>query len=279
MEPPSQQAVDPMIQWSRASVLLRTEMPLVVCIGASIVRGLFGVSFVPILTRRMSREGFRFVNAGVGGQTAGDVLARLEGIVAQQPDCAVILVGTNDVTAALYPRLSKISLARLNGRSRQSPSAESYRQNMVRIVKLLGERTAARIALVSLPVLGEALASQHNEYVRAYNAILNEIASHEDIAYIPAHEAQEKYLKSARPEGGLPFEPGRMLGLKLLWRHYLLRQSLDDISARNGYLLLTDGMHLNTRGAAIIADQVEAFLRANADGAMSAEGEHPGWKV
>jgi lysophospholipase L1-like esterase len=267
-----------MIQWSRASVLLRIEMPLVVCIGASIVRGLFGVSFVPILTRRMSGDGFRLVNAGVGGQTAGDVLARLEGIIAQQPDYAVILVGTNDVTAALYPRLSRISLARLNRRSPQSPSAESYRENMLQIVKLLKERTAARIALVSLPVLGEDLGSEHNEYVRAYNAILKEIASHEDVAYIPAHEAQERYLKSGRPEGGVPFEPGRMLSLKLLWRHYVLRQSLDEISSRNGYLLLTDGMHLNSRGATNIADQVEAFLRGHADGAMSAEGGHPGWK-
>ncbi|MBN2098694.1 MAG: hypothetical protein JW753_03760, partial [Dehalococcoidia bacterium] len=49
--------------------------------------------------------------------------------------------------------------------------------------------------------------------------------------------------------------------------HYVLRQSLDEISRRNGYLLLTDGMHMNSRGAAIIADQIEAYLRDNSDGA------------
>lgn len=261
-----------MIQWAQARVLMETETRLVVCIGASIVRGLFGASFVKILIRRMGGDGFRFVNAGAGGQTAGDVLARLEGITAQQPDYAVILVGTNDVAAALYPRLSRVSLARLKGRFPQPPSAESYRENMVQIVKLLKERTAARIGLVSLPVLGEDLESEHNRRVRAYNAILKEIALQEAAAYIPVQEAQEEYLRSARPEGGLPFEPKRMLGLKYLWRRYFLRQSLDEISARNGYLLLTDGMHLNSRGAAIIADQVEAYLRGNADGAAPVEG-------
>lgn len=258
-----------MLQWARAGVLLKAEMRLVVCLGASIVRGLFGASFVDILVRRMSGDDFRFVNGGVGGQTAGDVLARLDGTVAQQPDYAVILVGTNDVTATLYPRLSRMSLARLKRRVHQSSSAESYRENMLQIVKLLKEKTSARIVLVSLPVLGEDLGSEHNECVRAYNAILKEIALQEAAAYIPAHEAQEEYLRSVRPEGGPPFDPGRMLSLKFLWRHYFLRQSPDGISARNGYLLLTDGMHLNSRGAAIVADQVEAYLRDSADRAMS----------
>ena len=245
-------------------------MRVVVCIGASIVRGLFGAGFVDILIRRMSGDGFRFVNAGVGGQTSGDVLARLEGIIARQPDYTVILVGTNDVAATLYPRLSRISLARLKGRSPQPPSAESYRETMLQMVKLLKERTAARIALVSLPVLGEDLGSEHNQHIRAYNAILKEIALQEEVAYIPVHEAQEQDLRNARPQGGLPFDPGRMRGLKFLWRRYFLRQGLDEISARNGYLLLTDGMHLNSRGAAIVADHVEAYLRGKADGAAPA---------
>jgi len=235
-------------------------MPLVICVGASIVRGLFGASFVEILSR-MSRDGFSFVNAGVGGQTAADVLARLESIIAEQPDYVVILVGTNDVTAGLYPRLARLSLARLRKKLPQPSSPESYRKNMVQMVKLLKQRTTARIGLVSLPVLGEDLLSEHNDRVRAYNAILKEIASQEDVGYISVHEAQEEYLRSAQPEGGLPFDPGRMLGLKFLWRRYVLRQSLDEISRRNGYSLLTDGMHMNSRGAAIIADQVEAYLR------------------
>jgi lysophospholipase L1-like esterase len=40
-------------------------------------------------------------------------------------------------------------------------------------------------------------------------------------------------------------------------------QSFDEISKKNGFLLVTDGIHMNSRGAAIIADQIESFLRAS----------------
>ncbi len=64
-------------------------MYLVVCLGASIVRGLFGTDFVELLSRRMSKDGFRFVNAGVGGDLAYNVLARLDAVIARQPDYRV----------------------------------------------------------------------------------------------------------------------------------------------------------------------------------------------
>ena len=37
--------------------------------------------------------------------------------------------------------------------------------------------------------------------------------------------------------------------------------SLDTISRKNGYHLLTDGIHQNSLGARFIADEVEDFLR------------------
>jgi len=237
---------------------------LVVCLGASIVRGLFGTNFVQLLSQRMGKDGFRFVNAGVGGDLAYDVLTRLDAVIARQPDHVVILVGTNDVTATLYPALAKMSLSRLKRRLPQPPSAKWYHDNMSEIVRLLKEKTQARIALASLPVLGEDLASLPNERVRRYNALLREIAVREHVAYLPVHERDEEYLTAVQHRAGRPFRAGGMLTLKLLICHYLLRQSFDEISRKNGFLLVTDGIHMNSRGAAIIADEIELFLRASA---------------
>ncbi len=39
---------------------------------------------------------FRTVNHGVGGDKTGDVIARLDRVVAEQPDEIVLLIGTND---------------------------------------------------------------------------------------------------------------------------------------------------------------------------------------
>jgi len=234
---------------------------LVICLGASIVRGLFGTNFVELLRERLSKEGYHFVNAGVGGDMAYNVLARLHTVIAHEPDYVVILVGTNDVTATLHPRIAQMSVTRLGRRPHQRPSAEWYQKNMFQITKLLKERTKARIAIASLPILGEDLASLHNERVRAYNALLKEIAVQEQVTYLPVNERQEEYLREVQHTAGRPLEARDMLTLKLLLRHYLLRQTFDEISKRNKFLLVTDGIHMNSRGAAMIADQIEVFLR------------------
>jgi hypothetical protein len=43
-------------------------------------------------------------------------------------------------------------------------------------------------------------------------------------------------------------------------RHSILRQSFDKISEKNGFLLTIEGIHMNSRGGTMIADQVEAFI-------------------
>jgi len=46
-----------------------------------------------------------------------------------------------------------------------------------------------------------------------------------------------------------------------LFRHYVLGRDFETVSAENGFVLTTEGVHLNGPGAAIVADVVEAFLR------------------
>jgi len=234
---------------------------LVLCLGASIVEGRISSNFVDVLRERMRAEGFRFVNAGVAGYEAYNVLVHLEAAIAQQPDFAVILVGTNDVTASLSPAMARLS--RWTKGNPKPPSARFYRDNMIQIVRTLRDRTPARIALASLPVLGEDLESPPNRRTREYNALLQQVAGQEGASYLPVYERQEAYLRAAQPGRGRGFQVGLTPSIKLLAQHFLLRQSFDTIAARNGYLLLTDGMHLNARGAAFLADEVESFLRSN----------------
>jgi len=143
---------------------------IVICLGASIVRGQISYNFVKLLEQRMAEDGFQFINAGVAGDQAYNVLMRLDSAIKYQPDFAVILVGTNDVTAILSPALARIS--RLTKRLPQPPSIEFYKYNMLRIIHTLKERTSVKIALVSLPVLGEDLESMSNHLIKDYNALL-----------------------------------------------------------------------------------------------------------
>jgi lysophospholipase L1-like esterase len=70
-------------------------------------------------------------------------------------------------------------------------------------------------------------------------------------------------LREVQQGNGRPYESGGMLLIKALARHYLLRQSFDEIPRKNRFLLLTDGIHMNSRGAGFIADEIESFLRSH----------------
>jgi lysophospholipase L1-like esterase len=135
---------------------------------------------------------------------------------------------------------------------------------MLQIVRTLKEKTSAKIGLVSLPILGEDLESLLHQRIRKYNIILKEVTIQEQVNYLPVYERQEEYLKKNQHEAGRPFTSGITSSLMLVIRHYMLKQSFDTISEKNGYMLVTDGIHLNSRGAAFIADEIESFLRENA---------------
>jgi len=234
---------------------------LIVCVGDSLVRGQTSANFVDLLNQRMHKDGFRFINAGVNGNLAYNVLVRLRAVAAKRPDFIIILVGTNDVVGALVPEWGKRQ--RRTKRLPQLPTEQWYRDNMLKIVRYLKENTRARIALSSLPVLGENLASSANKTISEYNARLKEIAAQEQVGYLPAHERQRAYLARTRP-AGRDFYVGRRLTTGAILRHYLLGQSFEAISKKYGYLLLTDGIHLNSLGASFVGGEIESFLRANA---------------
>lgn len=234
---------------------------IVVCLGDSIVRGQVSTNFVNPLNQRMHKHGFHFVNAGVNGDLAYNVLMRLKTVVDKQPDFIIILVGTNDVVGALVPRMAK--QYRRTKRLPQLPTEQWYCDNVLKIVHYLKENTRAKIALASLPVLGENLMSTFNKTISAYNERLKEIAVQEQADYLPVHERQKDYLTKTKP-AGRDFESKGWLSIGLLLRHYLLRQSFDTISKRYGYVLVTDGVHMNSRGASFIIEEIESFLLANA---------------
>ncbi len=231
---------------------------VVACVGASIVNGCVSVDFVEMLRRRF--PGDVFVNAGVNGDLAYNVLQRLDAVVACDPDDVVILVGTNDVQSTLNQRTAQLAV-----RSKKLPCAPSldwYRENLEQIVIRLQRETRARIGLISLPILGEDLESRANQRVREFNAARRRVAGEQGAAYLPVHECQAERLSRLGRNHGQPFTGAPALVITAGVRHILLGQSLDEISRRNGLCLTTDLMHMNSQGAAFIADQTEAFLRA-----------------
>jgi lysophospholipase L1-like esterase len=234
----------------------------VVCFGASLTAGTVSFNYLDLLGARPSLAGFRFINHGVNGDLAWNGLERLDRIIAERPDFVTILIGTNDVNATMSER----NLLRYKAFNHlpTEPTLTWYECNLGTIVKRLKQETHARVALLSLAVIGEDLEHEANRKVNLYNEAVRRVAREEKISYLPLHERMVAYLRDH--EGDRAQLPPRLEyrdGLHNTGNALALHAtglSWDEVSRRNGLLVTTDCLHLNSVGAGMIADLIEAWL-------------------
>jgi len=234
---------------------------LVVCLGDSITEGRLSANWVNRLQAAVAGGGVRVVNAGVSGNLTWNVLQRLEPVIAARPDVVVLLIGTNDVgfadgpyTEAMFRRQQKLP-------ETARPSPGWYEECLALVLDRLRAQTSARIAAIEIPVNGEDLASPQNERVRAYNAVLHRLAEERGLPVLPLYQR----LAALLPAGhrAPPYHPTIGLMISSALRHWVLRRRWDAVAAANGFALLIDGIHLNDRAAAVVAELVEGFLAEN----------------
>ncbi|RSD27250.1 SGNH/GDSL hydrolase family protein [Mesobacillus subterraneus] len=234
---------------------------IVAVLGGDVVHGNISYNFVDDAARRKSCKDYQFINGGMNGSTSFDVLRRLDEVIACHPDYVVILVGMNDATVKIAPELAKrkINLSERN----EKPSLLVYERNLAQIVSRLKAETSAYIALMSLPVAGENLFSKANKEIDQYNEAIKKIAEMNNIFYLPFNEKLKAYLKGKGRTRGRSLKNEAKLYEKAIVEHFVYGYSLDRIAHRNGYLLLTDGMHLNSTAGMMAAHQIELFLKKN----------------
>lgn len=235
---------------------------LVVLFGDSITQGGMSYNYVDLLAQpqRMQGEGYRFMNAGIGGDTAYNLLNRLRPIVESHPDDIVILVGTNDLQAYLREGYLPAFSQRIK-KLPQAMTLEWYNDTMRQLVLTLQKETRARIALCSIPVLGEDLDSLPNKSVRLFNEAVKALADELGVAYLPVYESMEQFLRAHQRASGVAFDESRSGAMmRAMWDHNIRGRSWDDVSTRHGLLLTTDTIHFNRHGAELIAELIEGWL-------------------
>lgn len=232
------------------------ERPVVV-VGASIVRGRASVDFVQILRERLpSRD---FVNGGVNGNVAWELLQRIDSVIACRPAQVVVLIGTNDVQSTLTP--DAMREARESKGLPEDPSLGWYAACMTEIVTRL-QGGGARVAVCSLPPIGQDLAAPVNVIVREANAALRGVCEATGAAYLPVYEHLVDLLASQGATRGPAWTGSWAPGVASLVEHFVLGRSYDAIALARGWILSPDGVHMDSTGAGIIADVVAEWLES-----------------
>lgn len=238
---------------------------VVVCMGDSITQGSISSNYVDTLASRFNAREYQFVNAGINGDLAYNVMQRLGEVIECKPDVVTILVGTNDANA--LTNRSNLKRYIKEQHLPQTPTEEWYRQNLEQIVTRLQEDTDAEIVLLSIPPIGEATNHPAFRRSQAYGTIAKEVAHAAGVAYLPLGEAMVARLDM---HAGNPMRSAHRLRthkrsavVDLVLRRFVLKQTYAAVSRSNGHTLLTDHLHLNDTGAELVADAIEGYLRKN----------------
>jgi lysophospholipase L1-like esterase len=236
----------------------------VACLGSSTTAARGTYKWIDELAKRPHNSRFRFVNFGVGGDQSFDLAGRLGPVLRIAPDRVIVLIGTNDILASVFPSVRRFT--RVWKRPAQEPSPMHFKANLEVIIQRLQQQTGATIALSSLAPIGESLQSNDavqsrlNQLVADYNGIIRDVSGRSGTHYIPFFERFRDQLDrspTAKPFTRFSFAE---FYRDYLFREIVLRRSFDEISQKNGWEFHIDGIHLNTRGGRILTDVVQQFL-------------------
>ncbi len=231
---------------------------VLVCVGDSITHATVSYDYVKILKSALAPRNITVVNAGINGETAWNVLKRADDIIACNPDYITILIGTNDANGTFSPVVAKRQSKDMG--IPQRPDKVWFRENLTKLCEKLKSNTKARIALLSIPPIGEE--SEHDAFKLAqeFSAIIKDVAAKEGITYIPLNEKLTKMLAASGHRPRFSYSPEEFIMYRSIARHFFLGQSYDQISEIHGYYLLTDSLHLNGRAAGAVAEMIEGFV-------------------
>jgi len=231
----------------------------VVLLGDSLTLGRMSASYETLLRERPEMQTFEFINAGINSELAWNLLQRVDHILSCNPQVVLVLVGCNDINALATP--AKTAEYMKEQKLPRSPAPDEFASHVLALAERLKGRVS-RVAFFSPSVLGEDLTTPENERALQYAGIVRDAARRAGAAYLPLQERQRAIL-SALPLSVRARETcaGGQNGVKMAaFRHFILRQSWEQVARANGMQLLTDCLHLNPRGAALVADLAAEYL-------------------
>lgn len=237
---------------------LRTDKPVIVCFGDSNTHG--NVSYNWVADLQAQYANCQIINAGRNSDLTFTLLRRIDDVIACKPDAISILIGTNDINATLAS--SSLKRYQKTGRivADEIPSIISFKRNYEEIIARLSLETTAKIAVMSLPLMGEDLESEENKTVAAYNGIIKEVSEKNNLAYLPLFEQQNAYLVQNPSQPKYKFRSYFYLLNLSVVKHFWFGKSWDEISKSHGTKLSPDFLHQNSVSGKMIVNLVSSFI-------------------
>lgn len=222
----------------------------ILLLGDSITAGTLGASYVNILRERLPEH--EILEHGKSGDTVVSLHTRLSRMsIDTRFDITVVFIGVNDVFVRLALSYRLLNILRRQGWSKTPEQFEaSYRKIINHIIHF-----SERIIIIPPLFLGE---KPENQWNRALSALSEKclILSDEfdNVCFLDVRDRMVEELLSKTVSTYLPNRMRQMGKDKL---NLTTKEKIDSIAVKRGLHFTIDGVHLNTRGAAVVADALQ----------------------
>ena len=232
---------------------------IIACIGDSLTHGNIGQSWVDYLRQEFPND--VFLNEGINGNTAWQVIQRLDPILQCQPDLIILLIGTNDALGSFD--INSGLRYKKNNELPEVPTLEKYKEHLNELIEKIGIQS--KFVICTLPPIGENVNSEVNKHVNLFNDYIKLIANQKNLSLLTVSDALWSEINSRTYPIKLDFNSKAMpLMLKRIlggiFHHYLFKKSWNDISRAKGQWILFDQIHLNERGAEIVYKLAKDYI-------------------
>lgn len=171
--------------------------------------------YVSLIRAALGESKIRVINAGVGGNKVRDLLARLESdVFAHSPDWLTVSIGINDVWHRFYDWDNNVPVP--EGDSSFGSTPDQFRSGLEELVDRVRAAEVPNLIFVEPTIIGET-DNERTQPLEAYVQIMRSIAEARKVEVCPMHDG----FKMALADGGP---------------------------------LTTDGVHMNEKGARIMAE-------------------------
>ncbi len=152
---------------------------VIACIGDSLTHGNIGECWVESLRNEYPED--TVLNEGINGDVVWQVIKRIQSIINCHPDIIILMIGSNDAMASF----NKKSGERYKSKNKlpEIPTFENYQKLLPKLLDKLNG--TSKIALCTLPPIGENKDSAINEHVRKFNDFIELTAKNKNINLIP----------------------------------------------------------------------------------------------
>ncbi len=237
--------------------LVKNDKPVVVCCGDSITHGHIGYDWVGNL--RKNDDSKIYINAGINADLTWNLNQRIDDIIKHNPDYVTILIGTNDAIGSQPVKLIQDYYIQTKNLP-QVPSIEWFEEQIEIFVDKIKKNTSAKIAITTLPWLGEQGDVSIISVIKNHNKIIKRIALKYNLSILDLFSKFKEQISSSNSVPYTTSELRRLRGLRAVILHYVFGWSWTKIGEKYKLQLLCDHIHLNEKGGNLMEQLAKEFL-------------------